>query len=223
MELKSVIGKIISAVKGDGVDVSERSKVIRVFILLSCFVFLLLGIYIVGAILLVGSGSDSDVPAAAEFEGCSILKEECNDVDCGFYSYCADGEYESCRVYDCGNEYGFLRVNTDGSVSTKREVKPDEEAINTLADACKGETEFTGQECVGNGTQAKVRITPNGVCPIEGFTIFFSEEGAQPTTFTRLGSNIFLVETPRCGRISRIVPEAQGGLSLEDIVYMPKK
>lgn len=39
MEIRSIIGKIVPAVKGDGIDISEGSKVVRMFILLPCFVF----------------------------------------------------------------------------------------------------------------------------------------------------------------------------------------
>jgi hypothetical protein len=155
------------------------------------------------------------------FQGCTVLQDNCDTTDCGFYSYCGEGK-KSCKIYDCDSEFGVLTVDASGRTDMEKVAKVEEDPAKQLAQSCAGETSFVSQECAGEETRVQVRIIPSGACPIKGFSVFFGDRGEQPATFERLGDGNFLLTSSGCGTVVKVVPKTEGGTALDPIVYIPR-
>lgn len=152
---------------------------------------------------------------ANPFESCGILEESCMDTSCAFYSSCGQSGWQSCKIYDCGNDYGIYFMDRDGKVTSKREAKPDNKAIEAEKEACKGTMEILEQNCADNKYQAKVKIATKGECKIGNFFIFDENDQSQPNNFTRLDDNTYVITSDVCKKITDIIPASVSGMALE--------
>lgn len=197
----------------------NKAEFLRNFVFLFCLVFVLLITYIVGVLLYT---KDSVQPQADEsinpdeyFSGCSLLEPVCLDIDCKYYTQCGDGDYNTCRIYDCGDTYGVFTEDAAGKQEANKQQKPDLNAVAAKKKDCMGTMKILSQECVEEKEQIKVKIATQGECKIGGFTVIFEESGAEPNDFMALGDGTYGITALSCGTVSRIVPATDSGISLE--------
>lgn len=204
--------------KNGGSILANKTELIKMFMFILCLVFVLLLVYIVGGLLLnrnsfYNANDKIASEADAYFKDCSILEGNCTDTDCGFYSLC-DG-HKTCRIYDCGKEYGVYAIDIKDKLNAKKVAKPDMEAIEAKKAACKGSMEILEQNCVDGKTKLKAKITTKGECKIDQFTLYYEGIGAQSGTFSSAEGGIYEITSNICGQLSSIVPAAEGGIALE--------
>lgn len=161
--------------------------------------------------------SDPSLDPDVHFASCRLLAEKCTDITaCGLNTYCGDGLFADCRVYDCGDNYGVATLDQAGQVSFKNAAKPaDDQAVAAIEDRCSGTMEILGQDCVGEKTEMKLQLHTKGDCEIESFAVLFEEIGVQPSSFVSLGGGTYAVTAYACGKITQVIPAARGGIGLE--------
>lgn len=199
----------------------SKAELLRIFILIFCFILLLLLTYVVGILIY----DRDDEPTGGEvvevidpdesFKDCQLIESKCLDISCNYYSRCGDGHYEACRIYDCGDKIGIYTEDADGKQNTQRQAKPDKAVIQERKQSCKGTMETLSDECVNGEEKVKVKIVTEGECEIVAFTVIFNEAQTKPNTFTALGDGTYEITATSCGNVTRIVPATKGGISLE--------
>jgi hypothetical protein len=217
MKNKNVIDRISSVIKNNNPGGGGQVRFIRMFMFSLCSIFILLLIYIVGVLIMMRGGftGNTALDSDAYFKGCGILEKSCLDTHCNFYSRCDGGGHKDCRIYDCGNEYGIFIRELDNKIKTKREAKPDLKAIDDKRNACTGSMQVLEEKCLEGKTQATVKITTKGQCNIESFILSYENKGAKPAKSSAIGDGTYLVASDFCGKITKIVPVAEGGMSLD--------
>ncbi|MDD3006903.1 MAG: hypothetical protein PHX30_05000 [Candidatus Pacebacteria bacterium] len=185
-----------------------------------CFIFILLLTYIVGALLYTRDNylpqqTGESIDPDEYFKSCKLLEAKCLDIGCKYYSRCGDGNYDSCRIYDCGDTLGVFTENVKGKQDANWQAKPDLAAVAAKKEACAGTMEVLSQECVGGKEQIKVKIVTEGECKIGGFAVIYEGIGTEPNSFEALENSIYSITALSCGTVSRIVPATENGISLE--------
>jgi len=198
----------------------NKAEFLRTFVLLFCFIFALLLTYIVGALLYTRDSIESRQTGEPMnfdeyFSDCNLLESECLDLGCKYYAQCGDGNYDVCRVYDCGDTYGVFTEDAAGKQEESKRKKPDLSAVAAKKKDCAGTMEVLSQDCVEGKEQVKVKIATQGECKIGGFTVIFEESGAESNDFTALGDDTYAITALSCGAVSQIVPATDDGVSLE--------
>lgn len=215
MKIKSSIRDLIQKMQKKGNDGNgekeERSGYFRkprVMILLAILL-------IVSATALIWWKKSSENEEVDPFKDCSMLEENCMDTSCTFYSSCGKNGWQSCKVYDCGNDYGIYSVGENGDVEIKKEAKLDNKAIEAEKEACKGTMEILEQNCVDNKYQAKVKLTTKNGCEIGSFFIFDENDQPQPNSFISADDNTYIITADSCLKITDIIPASVNGIALE--------
>jgi len=200
------------------ISFKNKTELIRTFIFMLCFIFILLLVYVVGTLLYMRSsyqnGYTTEMANDEYFENCELLADVCTNIDCEYYSYCGDESYEVCRVYDCDDTYGIFTENGKGVVNTKNEPKPDIVAISEQKKACNGSMQLLSEDCVDGKDVLKVEIKTEGECEIGGFTVIYEKIGARNNEFTALGDGLYTVTADTCGDLVKITPATKNGISL---------
>lgn len=199
----------------------SKAELLRVFILIFCFILLLLLAYVAGT-LIYEKGDEPKGGKVAEvidpdefFKDCQLIESKCLDISCNYYSRCGDGRYEACRIYDCGDKLGVYTEDVDGKQNTERQAKPDKAVIQKRKQSCKGTMETLSDECVEGKEKIRVKIVTEGECEIVAFTVIFNEAQTKPNTFASLGDDTYEITATSCGNVTRIVPATKGGISLQ--------
>lgn len=185
---------------------------LKIFMILFCSIFILLLVYVVGALVLMKNnfGVNPDL----FFSGCNVIEKNCTDAKCGFYNSC-DGAQKQCRVYDCGDAYGIFVQKSDNSMQTKKEKKIDNKAVETRKDNCSGKMQILSQGCMKETFEAKVKIDTKGECNIGSFVLTLQEFGNVTNEFKRADDGTYVITADRCGVATRIVPVTDDGMSLQ--------
>ncbi|MDD3007207.1 MAG: hypothetical protein PHX30_06565 [Candidatus Pacebacteria bacterium] len=191
------------------VRAGKYKAVIIFFVFCLLFVF---GAFYFKDSLLPGATDNPDV----YFKDCNILEENCLDAaKCELNIYCGDGNFKTCRVYDCGNSYGVFTEDLEGKTDFKNEIMPDEEVVFATREDCSGTMKVLSEECIEGKTEMKIKLALKGECEIESFATIFENIGAQPNIFTFLGDDTYSVVSYACGDITKVIPAAKGGIGLE--------
>jgi len=199
----------------------NKTEFLRISMFLFCFIFILLLTYIVGSLLYTKDNYVSTeqqqerIDPDEYFKNCQLLEKECLDVDCSYYSRCGDGNYQSCRIYDCDDTYGIFTEDMNGKQDVKNQDKPDMNAILEQKDACEGSMQIISKECVAGKEEIKVKVTTQGECKIGGFTVIFDGTKTKQNTFKELGNNTYAITAISCGNVTRVIPATPNGISLE--------
>jgi hypothetical protein len=184
--------------------------------------FLILTLLIIGAGLFVYKVILPDQEAFRadwHFKGCKLAAKDCIDIaKCDLNSYCGDGVFQDCRVYDCGSTYGIFTQTAAGKVAYKNETKLDEQtvaaAVAKAQDECSGTMQILSQECKEGKGNIKLQMNTKGKCEIESIATLAENSGAVPNTFTHSEDNIYYITTNNCGKITQVIPAAKGGIEL---------
>jgi len=198
----------------------NKTEFLRTFMFLFCFIFILLLTYIVGALLysrdsFIAQEGEKRINPDEYFKNCQILEKDCLDIDCNYYTRCGDGNYNVCRVYDCGDTFGVFTEDLEGKQDTKNPPKPDMGAILAQKDSCKGTMDILSDVCVEGKEKIKVKIVTEGECKIGNFTVIFEGAGTKNSTFKEIGDSIYEITAIACGKVSKVVPATPNGISLE--------
>lgn len=203
-----------------GSTLQSRTEFLRTFMFIFCFIFILLLVYIVGTLLYTKDNylpqqTGETIDPDEYFKDCKLLEAKCLDVGCNYYSRCGDGNYDTCKIYDCGDTFGVFTENTDGKQDANRQQKPDMTAIAAKKVACAGKMDVLSQECVEGKEKIKVKIVTQGECKIGGFAVIYEGIGTEPNSFVALEDSTYEITALACGTVSRIVPATENGISLE--------
>lgn len=196
----------------------DKTEFLRTFLFLFCFVSILLLTYIVGSLLYLKDSfmmQEASIDPDEYFKNCQILEENCLDIGCNYYTSCGDGNYDMCRVYDCGDTLGVFTEDSEGKQNAENQAKPDTDAISTQRESCKGTMDILSDVCVKGEEKIKVKIATEGECKIGDFAVIFEEAGAKASTFEETGDNTYEITAIACGIVSKIVPATPNGISLE--------
>lgn len=161
------------------------------------------------------SGKNAAVSPDVHFKNCTLLEKDCVDVaTCGLNVHCGDGKLKDCWVYDCGNSYGVYTKDASDNDNFFNDPKADEKKNDAVRDACSGTIETLDQECKGNKTVTKIKISTKGECAIDNFAVIYENVGTQANTFTAAGDNTYEITSDSCGKIMDIVPATKEGIGL---------
>jgi hypothetical protein len=221
MNIKNVIGKIVHGGNGS-VNSAGHNELIKKMLFASCVILVLILAYALGNFLFMRPEISTNnrnnavvVDSDIYFKDCKILRKGCsNKVDCSLFSFCGSGSYKVCNIYDCGTTYGVFTEDYEGNISTPRKAKYDKKAVQAKKDACGGSMQILQQDCVDKKMQVKVKLAPKGECKIGGFTLVYEETGLQQNTFTSLSDDTYSITADTCGKITKIVPQTEEGISI---------
>ncbi|MDD3006912.1 MAG: hypothetical protein PHX30_05045 [Candidatus Pacebacteria bacterium] len=220
MKNKKVIGKIVWS-KNDSTVEGVQLRSIRKFISIVCIISALFLICMFGIFLFIISEdspnkqSNKIVEPGVLFKDCKILQEDCsNDDDCNLFSFCGNGSYKICKIYDCGESYGIFTQDYEGNTDTGRKAKPNKEIVQAKKDACGESMQLVEQRCSDGKMEVMVKLSPTGECKIGGFALLYEGIGSQPNRFTALKGNNYFIVAESCGKITGIVPQTEEGISI---------
>lgn len=198
-----------------------KTKTIRTFMFLLCFIFVLLLTYVVGTLLYLrndfsGESTSTEINPDEYFKDCTLLSSKCVDETCRYYTQCGDQSYQDCRVYDCSNTYGVYTLDLEGKGHVNNDnPKPNLDVVKAQKEACQGDLSVLGEECVNGQTRLQVKIATAGDCQIGGFTLLFENMGAIAPDFVARGDGTYDITANSCGKLTTITPKTTGGISLE--------
>lgn len=208
---------------GNGFRLKDNPELIRRFMFILCVIFVVLLIYIVGALILTRGQfmanridtSDSD----KLFPECTMLNRDCTADSCAQYTMCLAGGNKACRIYDCQDEYGVFTRDMNGEVGTHRESKPDMAEVAKAVEDCDGVMREIGGTCLdGKNYQEVLKIETAGKCEMESFAIIFKgDAGATATGFEQVEENTYQLTADKCGEIESIIAGAKGGVVLSGL------
>jgi hypothetical protein len=204
-----------------GFSLKDNPELIREFLFLLCFIFILLLIYMVGGVLLTKDHYQKKSDTAesdAFFSGCALAEKDCATSQCNLYTWCGDGTYQTCRIYDCGSTYGIYTKDVEGQVRTRNEAKSDMMARAEKEKACHGIMQILEQGCKEGKFQAKVKLTTQGECEIGSFALFFEDGVARPNEFVRQEDGTYVITSYYCGALQEIVPGTKEGIALDFLI-----
>ncbi|MFZ2970396.1 MAG: hypothetical protein WA063_04575 [Minisyncoccia bacterium] len=155
------------------------------------------------------------------FPDCGILSDDCLDVNCDKYFLCNDKEYKTCKIYDCGKDYGIGTIDADGKLSTSRKIKYDEEGVRKMIEKCKGDIDVLKNECIGENREMEVQVSTNGQCEITGFLAIGKKQSENEENkvnsgkFSIIAENSYKVTFDTCENMSEIIAIGNGGVSIK--------
>lgn len=220
MKSQKVIGEIVwkkSDIKADGARNRGSGEFIFV---VCCVLFLFLACILSKFFFMIpedlpSGESNKVVESGVSFKDCKILREDClNDSDCDLFSFCGDGSYKICKIYDCGETYGVFTQDYAGNTATGKKAKPEEEIVQAKKDACGESMKIVEQRCSDGKMQVMVKLDPEGECEIGGFILLYEDTGSQPNKFTALKGNNYFITADTCGKITGIVPQTEEGIPI---------
>lgn len=195
----------------------DRPELQRNFMLILCFVSILLLFCIVGVLLVLDKQAPRGIDTSesdAYFSGCTLLEADCADVDCGFYASCGDDHYKVCRIYDCAGVYGIFTKNAEDKIETKNEAKPDQQAIAAEAAACTGTMEVLNKECTEGKEKITLKLQTAGDCEVGNIALVYGDEGGRPSEFSMVDADTYQVVAETCDEVTQIIPASASGMEL---------
>ena len=157
-----------------------------------------------------------EVDPDKHFEGCDLKFENClGDTGCNLYLFCNDQEYETCRIYDCGNYYGIAKRVTGDEMFFVEETKPDSAKVLEKKAECKGTLEILENDCVNGKTEILSSVVTNGECKVNNFMVYFKEVGLRPIEFSSVENEQYLITANYCGDLDKVVAVGRGGVSID--------
>jgi hypothetical protein len=148
------------------------------------------------------------------FQGCTMMRDSCLDVSCDLYAQCGKGKYKTCRLYDCGNDYGVYTISAAGKEAVSKEAKYDPNEVAAKKEACGGSMQILDEQCTAGKTQLKVKINSKGECKLGGFTVIYNETDSEPNTFVRQEDGTYLLTVEKCGKLKTIIPQTEEGIAI---------
>jgi hypothetical protein len=191
----------------------KKGNKLAPLIFLASFALIMLIVFAIGmSFISTNNSNDPDV----HFKNCKLLASNCTDiVTCGLNVYCGDGEYKDCRIYDCENSFGIFTKGLNDEVVFDNVMKQSNEEVAAVRENCGGTMQILSQECKGNQTEIKLKITPKGQCEIESIATVFDNIGTWPNTFSTVGDNTYSIISNTCEKLNKVIPVGKGGVDLD--------
>ncbi|MFA6096474.1 MAG: hypothetical protein WC788_02495 [Candidatus Paceibacterota bacterium] len=181
---------------------------------IALFVFIS-SIFILGAILAVVLSKREAGEKGIDFAKCSILKDNCADKSCDLNYLCNERESKSCKIYDCGGNYGIETADLNDVIEKKYREKSDREKANADVTECGGRLAVIAKgECKDDLGEIKVRVLTGEKCDIAGFTLKI--DGQDKMVPFQKDNDAYKLMINKCGEVTDITAIGEGGVQIKE-------